>query len=357
MSIYTVFGSCVRITKNMKYFCVMTPAFQQICPTRSYRGSNRFKRNYARKKQELLKKELEEKYGIPAKKEFNINEWLKHNYFKEIKAFQHRLGVHFDNKSKLLTALAHHSFYDELNMIGKENVEDDIDLKTRFEILEEIQNKGSSKMSLVGYNLVIQVLKEEVYRKYQNITPHLCEDIVRYFTSREMISLIAKHLSIAELMLMSKDFEEATDIDAEKHLCFSKDDIICDVFYAVVGAIDEDRGRDVAVRFIEDIIVSLINHEDLAAIINIEKPHEELKRILSIHGVIGTCRARTIVETGVDSSFPVFYVGIYCDAIKIGEGSGYSARTARLDAFRNTVFMCLENEVDFSKLKNTKSFL
>lgn len=327
---------------------------------RDYRGSNRWKRSNARRKQEILQKELEEKYGIPATKKFNVNEWLKRNYFKELEAFQHRLGILFSNKATLVEALTHISFIKELDLIGKDNIKEDDndDLKTRFSIREILSGDGSSsKMALVGYSLVDEVLREVVYRKYQNITPHLCSDIVKHFTKRETINVIANNLAIIELMLMSKEFEEIVDIDTEKHLNFSKEDIVCDVFYAFIGAVAKDLGNDVAVSFIKDILGCLINHEDLSTHVHIEKPHEELQKILSIHGVSGTCRARTIVETGVGTSFPVFYVGIYCNAIKIGEGSGYSARTARLDAFKNTVFMCLENEIDFNKLKKAKKFM
>ena len=41
-------------------------------------------------------------------------EWLKMNYFTEIVAFQHRLSIHFNDQSVLLSAFAHPSFIDDL---------------------------------------------------------------------------------------------------------------------------------------------------------------------------------------------------------------------------------------------------
>ena len=125
------------------------------------------------------------------------------------------------------------------------------------------------------------------------------------------------------------------------------------LFFAIIGAVEKDLGHDSAKSFINDFVVTLIDYEDLTKHVNLENPHEELMKILSLHGVDGVTKARTIAETGVDTHFPFFHVGIYCNSYLIGDGSGYSARTGRIDAFKNSVFKCVEGEVDFQMLKKS----
>ena len=115
---------------------------------------------------------------------------------------------------------------------------------------------------------------------------------------------------------------------------------------------EKDLGITVARQFIQDIVFTLIDYTDLSDHVKISNPISELSRILKSHNLKEHCNARIIIETGVDTHFPVFVVGIYYGDQKIGEGSGYSVKTAKTDAFENTVFSILEDNVDLKSLKS-----
>lgn len=320
---------------------------------RSYKGSNRFKRNKAKKDQVRLEKELELKYGISNKITFSVQDWIKENYFKELNAFQERLDVKFKNQSYLVSALTHCSFIDELKLVG-EVEKDDADLHRRIGILNQLSEISLDKFALSGFNIALEYIKEGLYKFYPDMTPLICSKVNNFLTCRNTINMLAKNIALDELLLLSKEFEGFEDIDKEVHLKFSKEDLVSDAFFGFIGAIEKDLGSASAKSFIDDMLLPLIHHEDLAKHVELKDPHKELMKILSMHGVNGPTRARIIAESGVDTNFPVFHVGIYCSAVKIGEGSGYSARTGRIDAFKNTVFNCLEGEIDYSLLRKSK---
>jgi len=340
-------------------------SYPQIC-FRSYHGSKRYKNMYEKKQKEKLEKELEEKYGI-TKPKFDQRAWFLRNYQKEMIAFQHRMGIVFQDSSVLLSAFVHNSFIEEIEKFNEKKdksiapyfedsivEQEDENMNVRSKLSSTISDISSEKLSLLGFSTLTFAIKESILRKYQNITVTLCNDLVSFLTSRDIINKIASNIAVNQLMLASKEIENLKDDENDDDSTLvCKQDVICDTFYAVIGAIKKDLGHNAAVNFINDIVTPFLDHEDLSSHVTMNEPHLELKNILSMHGVNGVTRARTIVETGIDTHFPVFYVGIYCNGQKIGEGSSYSAFTARQVAFNNTVFMALENEIDFSKLKKS----
>lgn len=329
---------------------------------RSYHGSNRYKRMRAERQKERLGKRLEIEYGITNKPEFNFNEWIKANYSKELTAFQHRIGAVFDNEKLLWSVFAHSSFREEVNHLHSilSNSDGDTqypDLQERFRINENLSEVTSEKLALLGFDRVTSVIKENLYKRYSNITSSICSDVSKYLTSRETVLMIAKNLGLEDMLMLSRELENTKDIDEEYQLEFTRDDILCDTFFALIGAIEKDLGVDEATAFVEDFITPLVDHTDLSQHVKLKDPHDELLKILSMNGVDSNISARVIVETGVDSHFPFYFVGIYHRDRKIGEGSGYSAYTARMDAFRNTIFSCVEGEIDFRLLKTHKNRL
>ena len=196
---------------------------------RSHKGSNRYKRQKARREKLKVEKELEKKYGISNRPEFDSKAWMKENFFKEINSFQERLNIIFHDSNFLVSALAHSSFTEELNRSSQQE-EDDVDLKNRFKIMEQLSNVSGEKLSLLGYCSTLRVLKEVLYKRYPNMTSTICSDVIKFLTSRETINMIAKNLAVDELLLVSKEMESIKDIDEEFHLKFTKEDITSDTF-------------------------------------------------------------------------------------------------------------------------------
>ena len=149
---------------------------------------------------------------------------------------------------------------------------------------------------------------------------------------------------------MSREIENVEILNVDERNVIDKD-ILTDSLFAFIGAIEIDQGNTETVRFVEDFILPNLDHVDLTQHIDIEDPHAELMKIFSIQGINSKVRARTIVETGVDSHFPFYQVGIFCRGKQIGEGTGHSVSIARTNAFKNTVFQSIENEIDFNSFK------
>ena len=330
---------------------------------RGYKGSNRYKRMKEVKDKERLEKELQQKYGIISKPQFNFNSWIKKNYLNEIKAFQFRLNTHFNDEGFLLSALSHSSFSNELKLFNESHVTskiedvknlEDIDLRKRFELKNLMSDITSEKLALIGMELAVSVIKIALYRRYPNLTVTACNDITNFLVSRSTVNNLAKNLAVEELILFSKEVENL-DVRDQLYTNFIKEDIISDAFFALIGAIEIDQGYNAAKKFVEDFLIVLTNQEELSKHVNLENPQQELESILEMHGITFKPVARLIAETGIASDFPFFYVGVYCNGLKIGEGSGYSARTGKIDAFKNCVFKCFDQEVDFKSILQSLS--
>merc|ERR1712002_953913 len=101
----------------------------------------------------------------------------------------------------------------------------------------------------MGYETAQLAIKEEVYKKYPSITTSIFYDISKYLTSRENVSTVAKNIAIDDLILLSRELDGIEDWDEEYHLQFTEEDILCDTFYSVVGALAMDHGLDAAKSF------------------------------------------------------------------------------------------------------------
>ena len=191
------------------------------------------------------------------------------------------------------------------------------------------------------------VIKEELYQRYPNLTPLICSGVVEFLMSRDTISNLARHLALKDLLLVSRELDTVADTKTELQLHFSKEDMMCDTFYSLVGAIDNDMGVEAARSFVKDFLVCNINYEDLSAHVTLQHPHEQLSQILELNRLHPhLVELRTIAETGVNSEFPIYYVGVYYDGTKIAHAAHQKVVSARDDALRNAVYGCLEGDID-----------
>ncbi|XP_066920048.1 ribonuclease 3-like [Clytia hemisphaerica] len=333
-------------------------AASQLSFERFYRGSNRSKRLKEAREKKKLERDLENKYGIKSKPEFNFKTWMKENYMKEVDAFQSRIGIQFNDTKMLIGAFAHNSFRDEIGaLVSLSNSEDTAtaDISARLQIIRHLPDVTYDRLSLLGYEVATSIIKEELYNKYKNLTPSICQDVCLFLTSREVISSLAKNIGLEDFLLLSRELDNLNEEAEESVYVNTMEDLSIDTFFALLGAIEKDLGQTETISFIKDFILPHLDHTDLTKYVEMEDPHGELMKIFSLQGISTTVRARTIVETGVDSHFPVFQVGIFCRGKQIGEGTGHSTSIARENAFKSTVFQCLENEVDFTRLRKSSS--
>ena len=317
---------------------------------RNYRGSNRNNRLKSERQNKQLEKELEIKYGVSSKKTFDFKTWIKENYLKEITAFQNRLGLNFEDMKYMVGAFCHASYREEIGdlvILSNSNDMSSPDIEARLQLARYLPEISSDKLSLLGFETTINIIKTCLYQRYKNMNPAICNDVSQFLISRKIVSELASNLGLEDLVVMSRELENV-GVDQKNEI---DKDILADSLFAFIGAIEMDQGYAKTVRFVEDFILPHLDHADLTQHIDIEDPHAELMKIFSLQGINSKVRARTIVETGVDSHFPFYQVGIFCRGKQIGEGTGHSVSIARTNAFKNTVFQSLENEIDFNSLK------
>lgn len=95
---------------------------------------------------------------------------------------------------------------------------------------------------------------------------------------------------------------------------------------AVLGAIYLHSGRQAAKRFYEQHILS--RHLNISQLFNFSQPARDLARLCAREGFEKPV-AKIVSETGRKSRHPVFVVGIFSGAEKLGEGAGASLIEAR----------------------------
>lgn len=322
---------------------------------KAHRGSIRSKKKKERREKEDLEHALERDYGIKQNETMTPREYLKRNYFTELLAFEARLSLNFHDTGFLMSAFAHPSFTEDLKDRDRTKLlNSDKDLKQRFAIQDELSEVTYDRLGLLGHETTALTIKEELHKKYPSIILPVCNDVSNFLMSRDTISMIAKQLAIDDLLLLSPELDRVTDFDQELNVHFSQKDLLCDTFFAVVGAITLDGGIETAKSFVRDFLVCLIQYEDLSEHVNVtseELLKKHLRQTLALEGIHGKIEARTIVETGMNTDFAVFYVGVYVNGVQIGAGSKYSAQTARRDAYACALYSCLEGEVDFERIK------
>ncbi|PWY77451.1 ribonuclease III [Aspergillus heteromorphus CBS 117.55] len=99
--------------------------------------------------------------------------------------------------------------------------------------------------------------------------------------------------------------------------------------HALMGAVYLHAGRPAAKRFFEQHFLS--RHLNISDLFNFSSPARDLARLCARENFDAPV-ARIISETGRKSRSPVFVVGIYSGADKLGEGAGASLLEARFRA-------------------------
>ena len=344
----TTVGYFYNGAASSHFLCRSLPQ-PQVENVRTFKGSKRNTRIRARKEKIRLEHELKTKYGIDSRPVFRFDEWVKAHYQKEINALQHRLGFMFTNEGLLRSALIHPSFLEEMALsegIAEEDIDKVMQDKIAIRDAAKSTELTAEKLALIGFNTALAHIKSSIYKRYPNMTPSICTDICNYLVGRETINQLAKNFGITDLIVLSDELERSEDINEETHLNFTKEDIDSDIFFAVMGAACVEFGQNKVEQFLDDVLITLIDYEDLSAHVHFESAESELVKILKMNNIDAPPVPRVIVRDGFSSHYPFFAIGIYCDCYQIGEGSGYSIKRAKEDAFRNAIFHILENDVD-----------
>ncbi|XP_060532919.1 large ribosomal subunit protein mL44 [Cylas formicarius] len=223
--------------------------------------------------------------------------YLEWNYEAELFAFGKRLGEDF-KRDILKRALIQTEYANLLEFNQKE----------KGEISEAVHNHDLVKE---GESIISTYIAEE----YSKLYP---EDVVKavqkYLMSKEMLSHVARHLGLKDLIL-AKEYPP-------------ENQTMSDTFKAVVAALKQSQSLERANFFVNDFLLSQMNGKDLFDIWSPENPFDYLLNILQGKG-IKEVEPRLCNQSATNTILANYQVGLYSDKKLLGIGWGENIKTAK----------------------------
>ena len=294
---------------------------------RCYRGSNRDTRIRERKLQEKLKRRLPRQDTVFDKKAF-----IFQNLDKELFCFQERMGLKFNDPNYLTTAFVHPSF------LAKIHRKEDIPqfASQNYSLVERLQNLKLSPdtLTLLGLTQTNLTVTSKVFSSFPFLPSIMISDISEQLSGRNIVTRLAENIGIPELLVIEEDIDQ---IDNEKHLPFSRADVICDAFFALMGAIYKDLGTEELQSFIDDFVMPFIDDEIFRDQIKIKQPKLIASGAAALAGYKESIESRLLFNTQNDAEVPLYVVGIFAGDRKLGEGASDMLHKAEAAAFENII--------------------
>ena len=170
----------------------------------------------------------------------------KYDIDKILKDCQKALSYNFENEKYLLEAITHRTFANE-NKSDKEKI------------------KYNQRLEFLGDSVLSLVMSDYLFKKYPNYKEGLLSKIKSSLVSSQMLSLLSKDLKLGDFILLGHG-EEAS---GGRY----KENILEDLFEAIVGAIYLDSNIDRVKEFIIKTYKDKLNN------LNIEDSYKDYKTI------------------------------------------------------------------------------
>lgn len=220
----------------------------------------------------------------------------------------------------------------------KKDAKVELDAKQYFGTSPKVESQAT--LSTVGNALLGMIASEYVHLRYPNLPTRVLKAAVAGYAGTLTLSNVAVTLGFGAPGILRWDSEARlrTQSNAPEEEDFQNPfeaqaallkGVAGDSFRAIIALIFQEQGLSATRRF---ITAHLLNRKvDLASMLKFNDP----KRTLS-----ATCvkynkekpRSRIVAETGRLSINPIFVVGVWSGATKIGEGTGSSIRMAEFRA-------------------------
>lgn len=246
------------------------------------------------------------------------------NYPMELGALASRLGYTTDQLPSLSTALIHRSALSQLNS---------------NEQPEDYHSRHNSRLSTVGYSTLVHYVHEFLYQTYPNMEGYMLWDISNYLTKWSTLEKICQHLGATDLIVSQVTLNTQ---------------IIGKAFRAILGAVFIDQGSKAARDLIHNYIIPQLRETDLHDLIKLQHPKFMLKALLKAQGKEAP-QSRLLWETGRNTHFPTFVVGVYSGSQYLAEGAGSSLRRAEEEAASAAIRNHFMGEVKTSPLPSAYS--
>lgn len=170
----------------------------------------------------------------------------KYDIEKILKDCQKALSYNFENEKYLLEAITHRTFANE-NKSDKEKI------------------KYNQRLEFLGDSVLSLIISEYLFKKYPNYKEGLLSKIKSSLVSSQMLSQLSKDLKLGDFILLG----HGEDTSGGRY----KENILEDLFEAIVGAIYLDSNIDCAKRFI------IKTYKEKLDNLNIEDSYKDYKTI------------------------------------------------------------------------------
>ena len=101
-----------------------------------------------------------------------------------------------------------------------------------------------------------------------------------------------------------------------------KDDVVAMTVKSLVAILDETKGTNHTRKFIIDFIMTFLNDKDIFSLWDLQEPEIVLQKILH-NDNLPPYEPRLLRETGKNTIFACYNVGLYVDQELIGFGKSF----------------------------------
>lgn len=222
-------------------------------------------------------------------------------------AFQDKIGYHYLDETKLIQALTHRSYVNELKV------------NTGIQHNERMEFLGDAVLELIVSDYLYQKFDEKSEGKLTKLRASLvCEP---------SLAACARFIGIGNCMCLGKG--ESLTGGRER------DSILSDAFEAVIGSIYLDRGLDAARRFITENLLERL--QDIGLFTDSKS---RLQEYVQNRGN-GELSYELIRTDGPDHR-KQYTVQVVLDGKQLGTGTGSSKKSAEQDAAAKTLKFLLQ---------------
>lgn len=221
-----------------------------------------------------------------------------------LKKFQKKFKIEFDNPELIKTALKHRSY---------------------LSITNEPRTNSNERLEFLGDAVLDLIVAAYLYEKFPRKTEGELSKVKSILVRKSVLAEIAAKISLGDLILINWGEEKTGGRNRQS--------ILADVFEAVVGAIYLDRGMEVATKFIH---THLLN--DFKRIVRKEL-YINYKSILlefTQSSGQGIPAYKVIDEIGPDHA-KSFLVEVSVNGQKMGQGQGRTKKVAEQEAAKQAI--------------------
>ncbi|RWS08841.1 39S ribosomal protein L44-like protein [Dinothrombium tinctorium] len=230
-------------------------------------------------------------------------EWQNWNYKSELFAFSQRLSEKF-SEEMLRVCFTDKSYVEKEDEQRKELGMPEIELRT----------ENNSELAAIGTNKLTPFIKSYLRYFLKNVPEECISAVHNYLMSDTVLADIASKIGCTQLILCNA--------------INPSDEVKAQVLRALIGALMKEKGEKHTEKFIIDFILTYINDQDIMEVWNLPQAEIALSNVLKNNGIT-EYEPRLLRESGRNTIYACFMVGMYVDKKLIGFGSGETVSIAR----------------------------